>query len=61
MTSSMIRKLALLCVGVGGLAGLQALLNEDLVPEGGAVSALTLPLDKEASTTAFETATFGLG
>ena len=36
-------------------------LNQELVTESGTVSATTLPLDKETSTIAYETATFGLG
>ena len=55
------RKLFLLLLGIGCVAGLQMIMSEDLVQESGAVSALSLPLDKETSTRAYETATFGLG
>ena len=51
----------LLLLGVGCLAGMQRMLSEDLVRENGAVAAQSLPLDRESSKIAYETATFGLG
>ena len=36
-------------------------LGENLVTENGKVAALALPLDKETSKVAYETATFGMG
>ena len=51
----------LLILGVASIAGLQFLMSEDLILEGGDISAKTLPLDVKSSKTAYETATFGMG
>ena len=46
---------------IAAMIGFTALKGEDLVTENGKVDALTLPLDKETSKVAYETATFGIG
>jgi hypothetical protein len=46
---------------IAAMIGFTALNGEDLVTENGKVDALTLPLDKETSKVAYETATFGIG
>lgn len=54
----------IITTGLGALlamAGIHALGNEKLVGEDGKVAAKKLTLDQEASETAFETATFGMG
>lgn len=43
------------------MLGFNIIAGEKLVTENGQVSAVTLPLDKEISKTAYETATFGIG
>ena len=55
------RNLLLLLLGVAGLASLQMIMSETLVPEDGTITAATLPLDKDTSTSEFESATFGMG
>ena len=43
------------------MLGFNIIAGEKLVTENGQVAACSLPLDKEASEIAYETATFGIG
>ncbi len=43
------------------MLGFNIIAGEKLVTENGQVAASSLPLDKETSKTAYETATFGIG
>ena len=55
------RNALILLLVVGTLAGLQVLMSETLVNEDGTVTATSLPLDKDTSKVAYESATFGMG
>ena len=55
------RNTLILLLAVATLTGLQFMMSETLVNEDGSVMATSLPLDKQTSEVAYESATFGMG
>jgi|MDTC01.1.fsa_nt_gb hypothetical protein len=57
----LMRNTLILLLAVATLTGLQFMMSETLVNEDGSVMATSLPLDKQTSEVAYESATFGMG
>lgn len=55
------KKTLIAVLAVAGFSSLQRMWSEDLVKEDRMIAATELPLDKETSKVAYQTATFGLG